>query len=123
MFKPCAIKEITNPVQANVVRVGGDLFYSIHRDTWLNLSYSNGCISIASYTVTNGFNPQTHIIETYITRWLASYSGGGSGIDDFYDSYRPNVYKRILTYAILRGCDSFQIVDMDDMSVVMQYPE
>ena len=114
MFKPFAIKEITNPRQEQVVRVGGDGIFSQGRtDAPVSVGFAGKSLSLF---------------------YRVSWAGRGRGINpariDYVNSaggeirknpYITNTY--LYGWAILRSGTSIDIRYTGDNTPIIQYPE
>ena len=113
MFKPCAIKEITNLVQADVVRVGGDYIFSQGR---------------GAAPVSIDFHGES-LTVSYVNSW----AGRGRGVNPLRNYYvnstgglieKDPYFTSTFWYgwAILRRGTSIDIRYTGDNTPIIQYP-
>ena len=114
MFKPLAIKEITNPKQEKVIRIGGDGIYEQVQFDTLTASFVGSFLSLYYVITIREFRPPHKVI---IFPGVVRFSESPGTAD------MPGM-GGIFTYgyAVLRG-GSMIDVENGDGDKILQYPE
>ncbi len=110
MFKPCAIKEVTNPVQENVVRVGGDGIHTIRQGYSMETEFSGKSLII------RGVGNRGYVLKNRYIPLRIEYQNSVGGVYEIGTNTR-------FGFAILRGGSSLSVMDNRTGDVFLQYPE
>ena len=114
MFKPFAIKEITNPRQEQVVRVGGDEIFTQGRTgAPVSVGFNGNSLAVSYVRYQRGRGTKVFIKREYYINNI-----GGEITTD------PRLsYSNSFGWAILRSGTSIDIRYTGDNTPIIQYPE